>query len=491
MKRFKPHVVFILISILYFLFSLFTYKDYGITADEELNYKNGKYVLKYLTQPTTQAATSTQLQNSSRSPLFDTHNRLYPALVSLFNSRGYYEWYHLLNMFFAFPIFAAFYYLIYGKYEKVSYAVLALFALFLTPRFLGHIPGNPKDVPFAVVYFISIFAIYRTKNFSALNILLLGLLFGIAQSIRTVGFSLYFVFIVGGLMAKKQLKDILLSTVIVFLVGSFIMASTWAFVGANYFRDTVALFLNASDFAPWNKTMLFMGKFLTKNERPSIYLPVWFLITTPLYALFGTIVSFLFIRRNKLVAILWAALAINAVLYYLLNPVIYNGLRHFLYILPIVVLLAILGLVDMYSSDKVSRVLKIVVTFLIALNIATISFSLLKLHPYEYIYFNEFTNGLTNAAGKYEMDYWGTSYKEGADWLKTQPYSKVYACNLSFAMQYYSGGKYEMVSSQQKADYMICDYDSELKEGYTGTPVFRVVRNNIPINTIRRVNGGL
>jgi hypothetical protein len=41
----------------------------------------------------------------------------------------------------------------------------------------------------------------------------------------------------------------------------------------------------------------------------------------------------------------------------------------------------------------------------------------LRLHPYEYIYYNSFAGGVQGASRRYELDYWGTSYREAASYL--------------------------------------------------------------------------
>jgi len=40
-----------------------------------------------------------------------------------------------------------------------------------------------------------------------------------------------------------------------------------------------------------------------------------------------------------------------------------------------------------------------------------------RLHPYEYIYYNRLVGGVQGAFRKYELDYWGTSYREAAEYL--------------------------------------------------------------------------
>ena len=41
----------------------------------------------------------------------------------------------------------------------------------------------------------------------------------------------------------------------------------------------------------------------------------------------------------------------------------------------------------------------------------------LRLHPYEYIYYNRLVGGVQGAFRRFELDYWGTSYREAAAYL--------------------------------------------------------------------------
>jgi hypothetical protein len=43
--------------------------------------------------------------------------------------------------------------------------------------------------------------------------------------------------------------------------------------------------------------------------------------------------------------------------------------------------------------------------------------SLTNLHPYQYVYYNQLTNGVKGAFRVYEMDYWGTSYREATEYI--------------------------------------------------------------------------
>ena len=37
-----------------------------------------------------------------------------------------------------------------------------------------------------------------------------------------------------------------------------------------------------------------------------------------------------------------------------------------------------------------------------------------RLHPYEYVYYNQFMGGVDAAVDRFELEYWATSYREAA-----------------------------------------------------------------------------
>jgi hypothetical protein len=44
---------------------------------------------------------------------------------------------------------------------------------------------------------------------------------------------------------------------------------------------------------------------------------------------------------------------------------------------------------------------------------------IVRLYPYEYIYYNSFIGGVDGAFRKFELDYWGTSYREAAQFVNS------------------------------------------------------------------------
>lgn len=72
---------------------------------------------------------------------------------------------------------------------------------------------------------------------------------------------------------------------------------------------------------------------------------------------------------------------------------------------------------------------------------------IVRLHPYQLTYFNELVGGLRGAEGRFETEYWLTSYKEAVEWLNDQADRSghtvgIYVASISEAVEcarYYCG----------------------------------------------------
>jgi hypothetical protein len=176
----------------------------------------------------------------------------------------------------------------------------------------------------------------------------------------------------------------------------------------------------ASDF-PWAGKVLFDGIYYSVGTNPRSYLPILLTIQITLTALFsilyGFIQSIARILKKKLnwlkVTILYLWFFVPVVLVMIIQPKIYDNFRHFLFVLPPLFAFAAIGLQSVFDQIKRQVFQAVVILLLITPNI----FLLVKLHPYQYVYYNYFTNGLEGAFREYEMDYWGTSYREATTYI--------------------------------------------------------------------------
>ena len=504
---------FLIVSFLFFYFviSLFTYKDFGPTGDERAERRAAHDLYVYIKQPTSYDSIIDKRYEDAvnfplgHHPLITKYQRSYQLIQYIVNQKGYYEWDHLFNMIFGSVFFIALYALFYLQYKSTYKAIIPVIFLALTPRLMGHIPANNKDMPFAAMYLIGMGAIYLLGRYpinNYLRIIILGLIFGLLSTFRTIGFSIYIVYVIYHFyllwMDNKKINlkhsiNYFAELFIIFIFGMFVSVSMFPWLGANFFANFKELLLNSKRFQLWDDTIFFAAEFLKKTDRPWYYLFTWLFITTPVFILTLFVVPIIFIKKlfkNQLFILALVALVINLFLYLILQPVIYNGLRHFLFLLPIVVIISSMGFLQVLQISN-KTYFKILLIALLGINSTSIIYNYLTLHPYEYLYFNELIDGLKGASGKYELDYWGASYKEATEWLvnnnELTHSDLIYACNVDWSVDYYSQKEFFITyGSDETANYTICDTENELKRGYTGEIIYQVKRQGVVLNTIRK-----
>src|SRR5208282_4675717 len=83
------------------------------------------------------------------------YDHLYGMVLGFLNPNGNLDFYHLLNLLVALPLFIVLFEMLLASTGNPWAAALGPVFLFLTPRFTGDIPGNPKDIPFSTAYFLA------------------------------------------------------------------------------------------------------------------------------------------------------------------------------------------------------------------------------------------------------------------------------------------------------------------------------------------------
>ncbi|MBI3366085.1 hypothetical protein HY041_00455 [Candidatus Roizmanbacteria bacterium] len=493
----KKRLLIIAFLFLYFVFALYTYKDYGLTNDEFFVYARGKYFYTKVKGNDQFLQKGFAIKDRDNEDLL-FNNSTYPALLYVFNDNESYEGYHLLNFFFAGLIFYAVYEVLLYVYKKPFLAIVGPIFLFFTPRFLGDIPANPKDIPFAVMYFLTIAAIFFFLKWNEkVRILMIGLLLGITASLRILGFTLlivYATYLLYQYLIEKKSKSIfyflhlILESFLIFLIGFLVFLVSMPYVAADPFNHFIELVKVGTSF-PWFGKVLFFGKEYAVSQRPLLYLFGWITITTPFFILVPSIISiFTPLKKevNSLKVLFIISICFQLILYFLIKPTVYNGLRHYLFLIPQLVVLATI----FFNEIVKKKTLIIFVSILILANLVSITKSYFDLHPYEYVYFNALVNGLRGADGKFELDYWGASEKEALLWLKNYladhhfAKSSVYVCSKSYSLTYYLPESKDANRFPNIAQYIICGSKNSPYITSRSKLIHIITRQNVPLQYI-------
>jgi hypothetical protein len=122
-------------------------------------------------------------------------------------------------------------------------------------------------------------------------------------------------------------------------------------------------------------------------------------------------------RRAILLAVALAAL-LPLVVTIALRPAMYNGIRHFVFVLPPLAVLG--GLATVFLVDIAARRLRVppvAAALVFVLGVAVPVVEMVRLHPYEYTAFNWLSGGVAGARDRYMVDYWGLSFKQASQAL--------------------------------------------------------------------------
>ncbi|MFQ5678308.1 MAG: hypothetical protein ACE5HP_02500 [Gemmatimonadota bacterium] len=411
---------------------LLLYDDYGVSWDEPAHSRYGELALDYFASGGHDRSANEYYNLKYYGPLVDM------VAAAAYRSRPEhkYETRHLVLGLLALLILPGL--ILYTRrFGEPLLPAFALLALVMFPRFVGHVFHNSKDIPFAtaVTWFMAattaIFA-HRTPPWG--RVAGAGLALGVALSVRPGAFPLLALFflgiatlsrILGPTGEERPSLGLRLRRDSVLLLGWIVMLLAWPWAhGSPILAPLRAMRLSL--LFPETYPVLFDGQIVPSNELPAYYLAKYLLITTPptllLLAGIGLAASIGYLLRQRrsakarLSAITLMWLGLPVALFYARQPPAYDGLRHFLFLLPPLAVLAALGAIRLRDGVRrgLGRVAGWGVTGLLLLLPLR---EMVRLHPYEMTYFNASVGGLPGAAGRYETDYWVLSYREAVRWI--------------------------------------------------------------------------
>ncbi len=194
-----------------------------------------------------------------------------------------------------------------------------------------------------------------------------------------------------------------------------IMYLTWPYLWTNPLGNFIASIKTMSLY-PWSGQVLFNGQQFASTELPASYLPVLLglQLTEPLWALtlIGVVVAGIRLREKRELielSILWLILPLFG--FIVMRTALYDNFRQVFFILPPLFWLA--GVAIEQVKRPAFQMALIVLAALPGIVDG------IRLHPYEYIYYNRFIGGVDGAQGRFELDYWGASYREAAEFVNS------------------------------------------------------------------------
>jgi hypothetical protein len=244
-------------------------------------------------------------------------------------------------------------------------------------------------------------------------VLLPGILLGLVSSIRVTG-PLVGILVLLYFLLKYERRSFA-SMGIYGLIALVVSYLTWPFLWDAPIKRFIEVLHHMSS-NPHILSVLHNGAIYPSNELPASYLPVMLGITLTLPALILSFIGLVGATIKTVTRYIdWRSLFIVGLLFFLfifyvilLSPPMYDGYRHFLFILPPIFVLAGLGIQLIIERLTHAWLRGALLVFISAAGI----FGLISNHPYQYTYYNALVGGTSGAHRRFETDFWLTCYKE-------------------------------------------------------------------------------
>lgn len=509
------------------LLILATFRDYGITWDEELQSQYGLAVVDYY---------ASLFQDQRYAEIFNLYlyGGMFDGLASLIDRStpfALYETRHFLNAIFGLLG-------LWGTWRLARFmggdlvALLATLFTATTPMFYGHMFNNPKDIPFACGVVWTLYLMVRCYALSyrpgRATIIKLSLILGLTLGIRVGGIMAIIFWAVPPFIdsvlpwlktpTREHFREQgsrlfrigvrLYLPVVIMSYG--VMLLCWPWAQQSPILNPLRALSEFSNF-PQDVEVLLRGTIYRSTQLPWYYIPLYFSVQLPELLLFLVLLMMPFLpslwgslswsRRQAFLLLLLMAF-VPLTYGVLFHPALYDAVRHFLFVLPLFSIFAAMTAVkatacarDQFVRRLSKQLILLSLLFVFTLSLVTQILVMVKLHPYEYIFANSLTGGVAGAYGQYELDYWGSSFKEMAELLQKYvakeggiPPGRIYKvaiCGPWDAAMIYLPPDYEPVVANEPAEFFLSTTRWMCQNMRAGREIIRVERMGVPLSIIK------
>ena len=433
---------------------LWSYPDYGVSADEatqrgigetSLSYVNRVIPLPFLDRPAPIDSPAASIFETQRDRAYGVAFEL-PAeyLIQVFGMKDAqaFDFRHLLNFLLFYLAVYFFYRLLFIRYQNQTIALLGAALLVLSPRIFGDAFFNDKDLVFLSLFLIASFTLVKwltEPNYKSL--IAHAFVCALAIDVRIMAVILpALTILVVPLWQKGQglkIKTIISQLALYCICLILLIIAFWPWLWTNPLGHFLEAFWRMAHFE--NKMeMRFLGGIVDGGKLPWTYVPVWLGVTTPLLYSVLFFVGLAAIGRQTwkggfqtlrdsgpfqdLIFLILFFAPLAAVI--VLHSVLYNGWRQMYFIYPAFVVIATRGLVALWNVSGRRKILKPLLVLTVSLSLSYTAYWMVRWHPYQYLYFNVLAG---QSSKRFDVDYWGVAYREPVLAILNQDPTKKYA----------------------------------------------------------------
>jgi 4-amino-4-deoxy-L-arabinose transferase-like glycosyltransferase len=492
------------------LYIALTFGQHGISNDEWVQHTYGQLLFDYYASGLTDMSAFHYKDLYLYGGLFDliaaTLERLLPMNV--------WDMRHLLSALFGLAGLVAIHRLTRHLLDDAA-ACIAVALLMLTGAWSGALFTHTKDIPFAAcmawaTYCITL-VVQRLPAPPLGLVLRLGLAIGCAFGLRVgavfavmaLGLSMLAASTLAGGDARARLMHLgrsvraLLPAVPVALA---LIALFWPW--AAQAPGNLLKALTTFSHVTYAIRTVLDGEIMAITAVPRSYLPIYLAVRQPELTLAGLLGGLLLalprLRGPWRPRLPWLPVVLAALLplalAVLTRPALYNGIRHFTFLLPPLAILAAAGLHALWQHARRSRIWAAAFLALCLLGALDPLAAMARLHPYHYVNYNRLAGGFEAAvAGRWEADYWSDGVREATRLLRAylkgaarpaEPW-QVAVCADPVEADAWLGPDFIVTRDWVRADFFISTTHMDCDSVLAGRIIGQVARAGLPLTLVK------
>ena len=413
-------IIFIIIAIAISVTMFSLVSDYGnSTAEDEYQINNAIQLDRYYKS----FGSDTSILENTRPMYSGWFNALTVTLSDVFAKFEIRSVRHATNAIFGFVgiLFAA---LLAKRCRNWRTASFTMLLLGLSPVIFGHSMFNLDDIPVFATFAASLFFVKRLADHFPKPKIVDAVFFTLSSALCITAnpdcsliVAITLILCIIGLVAQRKHNEIKKAAIRypIFAVGS--LAVIFGIV-ILLIPQGIGEWLNS--FSPNSPTrILFEGKLVWTDLLPWYYNTKMLVMTIPAAVFVGMLLALglCFVKKSNRAEIITLVCisAVSILIFSLKSDT--NGIwQHLLYAEIPLYIVAAIGF-DMLAESSRSTATQIAGIAIPLLLMIMPAVHIFRSHPYSHIYYNEFTGGLNHAFGRYELENYGVSNLEAAQWI--------------------------------------------------------------------------
>ena len=413
-------IIFIIIAIAIAATMFSLVSDYGSsTTEDEYLINNAIQLDRYYKS----FGSDTSILENTRPMYSGWFNALTVTLSDVFAKFEIRSVRHATNAIFGFVgiLFAA---LLAKRCRNWRTASFTMLLLGLSPVIFGHSMFNLDDIPVFATFAASLFFVKRLADHFPKPKIVDAVFFALSSALCITAnpdcsliVAIALILCIIGLVAQRKHNEIKKAAIRypIFAVGS--LAVIFGIV-ILLIPQGIGEWLNS--FSPNSPTrILFEGKLVWTDLLPWYYNTKMLVMTIPAAVFVGMLLALglCFVKKSNRAEIITLVCisAVSILIFSLKSDT--NGIwQHLLYAEIPLYIVAAIGF-DMLAESSRSTATQIAGIAIPLLLMIMPAVHIFRSHPYSHIYYNEFTGGLNHAFGRYELENYGVSNLEAAQWI--------------------------------------------------------------------------